>query len=143
MLETLQKIESFIQKHHILSLSTSDGERLSTCTLFYTYLAKEQAFLFASDTKTEHAQDLLKNQKVAGTIALETKVVGKIQGLQFRGEARLLEEKELSKEYFKAFPYALAMQPTLWTLKVDSFKFTDNTLGFGKKLLWQRKVEDV
>ncbi len=133
---TLEKINTFLQKHHILSLASSGGDGLSACTLFYTYIPSHNVFVFASDTKTQHAQNILENPKVAGTIALETKIVGKIQGVQFRGECRLLEEKELAKYYYKAFPYALAMNPTLWTIEVEYFKFTDNTLGFGKKLIW-------
>ena len=134
---TLQKINAFLQKHHILSLASSDGEELSACTLFYTYIPSHKAFVFASEEKTEHIKQIKNNPKVAGTIALETKIVGKIQGVQFRGECRLLEDKELAKYYYKAFPYALAMNPTLWIIDVEYFKFTDNTLGFGKKLVWE------
>jgi len=28
------------------------------------------------------------------------------------------------------------MNPQLWKVKVESFKFTDNRLGFGKKIIW-------
>ncbi|MEJ2373224.1 MAG: hypothetical protein P8Y16_05450, partial [Sulfurimonas sp.] len=69
-------------------------------------------------------------------ILLETKEIGKIQGLQFRGIFRKNEDKELSKLYFKTFPYALALQPKLWIIDVDYFKLTDNRLGFGKKIIW-------
>ena len=134
---TLEKINAFLQKHHILSLASFDLDDLSACTLFYCYIPSENVFVFASDTKTQHAKNILKNPKVAGTVALETKRVGKIQGVQFRGECKLLEDKGLAKNYYKAFPYALAMQPTLWSIEVKYFKFTDNTLGFGKKLIWQ------
>ena len=48
-----------------------------------------------------------------------------------------LEDKELKKLYFKAFPYALALSPKLWQIKVNYFKMTDNRLGFGKKIIWQ------
>jgi uncharacterized protein len=134
---TLLKINAFLQKHHILSLASSGGQELSVCTLFYTYLPSHKAFVFASEEKTEHIKQIRANPKVAGTIALETKIIGKIQGIQFRGECKLLEDKELAKNYYKAFPYALAMNPTLWVIEVVYFKFTDNTLGFGKKLIWQ------
>lgn len=66
-------------------------------------------------------------------MALETKLIGKIQGVQFTGMFREATEVE-KKAYFKRFPYALAMQPVLWGIEITYLKFTDNTLGFGKKL---------
>jgi len=131
----LEKIESFIEKHHVLSLATSDGTELSVCSLFYFY--SERCFVVASSEDTTHIKHILKNQKVAGNILLETKEVGKIQGLQFRGNFTTLEDKSLKKLYFKRFPYALAMKAKLWKIEVDCFKLTDNRLGFGKKLIWQ------
>jgi uncharacterized protein YhbP (UPF0306 family) len=29
------------------------------------------------------------------------------------------------------------MNPKLWQIKVEHFKLTDNTLGFGKKIIWK------
>lgn len=67
---------------------------------------------------------------------LETKIVTKIQGVQFSGTVTLLENKNLANCYYKDFPYALALNPTLWQIKVVCFKMTDNRLGFGKKIIW-------
>jgi uncharacterized protein YhbP (UPF0306 family) len=135
---SLEKIQDFLQNHHVLSLATSDGCELSVCNLFYAYDKTEISFVVASSDETTHVQNTLKNNSVAGSVVLETKAVGKIQGLQFRGEFNLLQNKELKKLYFKTFPYALAMSPKLWEIKIDYFKFTDNTLGFGKKFIWKR-----
>ncbi|MCK9491666.1 MAG: pyridoxamine 5'-phosphate oxidase family protein [Sulfurimonas sp.] len=131
----LEKIESFIDKHHVLSLATSDGDELSVCSLFYVY--EDQCFVVASSDDTTHIKHILKNQKVAGNILLETKEVGKIQGVQFQGSFTMLEDKNLKKLYFKKFPYAIAMRAKLWEIKVSYFKLTDNRLGFGKKIIWQ------
>ena len=73
---------------------------------------------------------------MAGTVVLETKTVAKIEGVQFRGEFLELEDEDLKRLYFKTFPYAIAMNPKLWQIKVNYFKLTDNTLGFGKKIIW-------
>ncbi|WP_373073319.1 pyridoxamine 5'-phosphate oxidase family protein [Sulfurimonas sp.] len=135
---SLEKIESFIDKHHVLSLATSVESELSVCNLFYAYDKDDICFIVASSDDTTHINHILKNSFVAGTIVLETKTVGKIQGLQFRGSFTSLEDQRLKKLYFKTFPYALAMNPKLWQIKVDYFKFTDNNLGFGKKLIWER-----
>ncbi|MDY0233294.1 MAG: pyridoxamine 5'-phosphate oxidase family protein [Sulfurimonas sp.] len=129
------KIESFIHKHHALSLATSDGDELSVCSLFYVY--DKGCFVVASSEDTTHIKHVLKNKKVAGNILLETKEVGRIQGLQFRGIFEILNDKELKKLYYKRYPYALAMMAKLWKIEVNYFKLTDNRLGFGKKLIWQ------
>lgn len=135
MIDMIKSIETFLGKHHLLSLATS-GERLWCASMFFAYDAQEIVFIVASDPDTEHMGNVLKNRYVAGTVALETKTVGKIQGIQFCGEMTLCDKGE--DIYFKAFPFARVMNPTLWTIRLDEIKMTDNTLGFGKKLIWKR-----
>ena len=137
MSSDLAKITTFITQHHVMSLATSNEEELSVCSLFYVYNEVRNSFVVASSDETTHVQHIQKSSAVAGNILLETHTVGKIQGLQFRGEFVPLEDKALQKEYFKAFPYALALSPKLWQIKVNYFKLTDNRLGFGKKIIWQ------
>ena len=131
------KITAYIAKHHLLSLSTS-GERLWCCSMFYTYDPESVSFIVASDEATEHMGNVMLNPLVAGTVALETKTVGKIQGIQFAGVMERCPEP-LQKLYFDAFPYARVMNPTLWRIRIDEVKMTDNTLGFGKKITWKRE----
>lgn len=136
MQDSLKKIASFLAKHHVLTLATSDGLELSACNLFYAFDAEKISFVVASSDETTHIKNISKNQKVAGTVVLETKIVGKIEGVQFRGEFLETEDDSLKKLYFKSFPYAMAMNPKLWQIKISYFKLTDNTLGFGKKIIW-------
>jgi len=135
--DNLKKIVSFLDEHHVMSLATLGDSGLSVCNLFYAFDEKKISFVVASSDDTTHIQNILKNPSVAGSVVLETKTVGKIQGLQFDGIFTPLEDKALKKLYFKTFPYALAMNPKLWQIKIDYFKLTDNTLSFGKKLIWQ------
>lgn len=131
-----KKIAAFIRKHHLLSLATT-GKRLWCCSMFYAYDDVEAAFIVASDESTEHMENVAQNTHVAGTVALETKIVGKIQGIQFAGVIQKAE-KEDAEYYFGAFPYARVMNPMLWRIRLDEVKMTDNTLGFGKKISWKR-----
>ena len=137
MSSDLEKIVNFINKHHVMSLATFADSSLSVCNLFYTFDEKEVSFIVASSDDTTHIKNIVKNQNIAGSIVLETKTVGKIQGLQFKGESLELNDTSLKKLYFKAFPYALAMNPKLWQIKIDYFKMTDNNLGFGRKIILQ------
>lgn len=135
----IEKIESFIRQHHLLSLATM-GERLWCCSMFYAYDPHSISFIVASEETTEHMRNVLQNPQVAGTIALETKIVGKIQGIQFAAEMGVCPDT-LKGLYFDAFPYARVMTPTLWVIRLDEIKMTDNTLGFGKKISWKREKQ--
>lgn len=135
-----RRIVKFIEGHHVMTLATVDSEGVPYCaTLFYAYIPEQNALVFSSDVKTRHYRDMTTNNRVAAAIALETKIVGKIQGVQITGRVELPDESSLStfrNAYLKRFPYAVLSDLTLWVLHPDSFKLTDNRLGFGKKLLW-------
>ena len=133
-----EKIYDFIKEHHLLSLSTCKDNIPHSASCFYAFYEDKFNFIIASDTSTRHIKDLHVNPNFSATIALETKDVGKIRGIQFSGIVKkaTTEEKML---YLKTFPYALALNPTLWSLHVDRLKFTDNRLGFGKKLIYKRE----
>ena len=134
----IEKIEPFIRRHHLLSLATR-GERLWCCSMFYAYDPQSISFVVASDEATEHMGNVAQNPQVAGTIALKTKIVGKIQGIQFTAEMGICPDT-LKSLYFEAFPYARVMNPTLWVIRLGEVKMTDNTLGFGKKIIWKRET---
>ena len=136
-----KRIIDFIQEHHLLTLSTSKENIPYCCNVFYIYDEKNNSLIFSSDIKTRHAQEFSENSNVAGTIALETKDVEKIQGVQLLGEIKELKGEELekaSKQYLKAYPYARMMNPHLWEMRLTFVKMTHNQLGFGKKLVWEK-----
>ncbi len=138
MPKTLEKIARFLAKHHLLSLATSADNVPQSASLFYAYDVQNVLFIVASDTKTEHIQNVMLNEKVSGTVALETDEVGKIEGIQFKAKMRMMTDQE-GALYFKVFPFAKVMKPQLWAIELEQIKLTDNRLGFGKKLYWQRE----
>ena len=141
MKDTLKTIETFIAKHHVMTLATSCENLPQACNLFYAYIGSITLFVVASDPETEHMRNVMQNPSVAGTIVLETKTVGKIEGVQFKGTMREATAVEAA-EYFRAYPYARVMAPKLWAVVPETMKLTDNRLGFGKKLTWTRTVSD-
>jgi len=134
-MKNLKTIEEFIAKHHLLTLATLYKNIPQCCSLFYCYNPKNNTFIVASDTKTNHIQNTLLDPHVGCSIALETSEIGKIEGVQIEGVLQPLNEKKERLLYFKKFPYALALQPTLWQIVPSRFKYTSNRLGFGKKLI--------
>ena len=133
----LEHIERFIAKHHLLTLATCKEAQPFCCSSFYAYDSQTKSFIIAGDEKTTHIQNIMTNPKVAANIHLETKEIGKIEGLQIEGILQRCKEQRLQKLYFKTFPYAVAMRPTLWQLRPSRFKLTDNKLGFGKKIIFE------
>lgn len=134
-----KQITEFIHKHHIFTLATSAGNIPYTCTCFYVYIDELNMFVFTSDHGTRHVNEMLQQPLVAGAIALETTMVGKIQGIQFTGVSELLEgsQYELAeKAYLHKFPIAGFKKLVLWSIRPDFIKMTHNRLGFGKKLIW-------
>jgi uncharacterized protein YhbP (UPF0306 family) len=137
-----QKIVAFLKKHHVLTLSTCVDHQPWCANCFYAFDAEKITMVFTSDFGTRHIKEGVQNSRVAGSVVLETSVVGKIQGIQFSGELFLSDGEEAGETnslYLKRFPFAILMNTTLWKLRVDYAKMTDNRLGFGKKLIWERK----
>ena len=137
MSKDLEKIVKFLDNHHVMTLATSTVDEVSACSLFYAFERDELSFIVASSDDTLHIKHIKQNPKIAGNILLETQTVGKIQGVQFRGAISEIKDDKLKKVYFKRFPYALALLPKLWQIKVTYFKMTDNRLGFGKKIIFE------
>lgn len=138
------RIEKFILRHHVLTLATSSEKGCYCSNMFYAYEPKYSCFVFTSSKQTRHGSEAEANSTVAASIVVESKVVGVLQGLQICGTLRSESEfdsdqrQAMRKAYLKSFPYAIVADLELWFLEPDFMKFTDNKLGFGKKLIWQK-----
>jgi uncharacterized protein YhbP (UPF0306 family) len=133
------RIIQFFRKHHVLTIATTIENEPWCANCFYVYLEEENALVFTTDNDTRHGKEFIKNPLVAGSVVLETMVIGKIRGIQFQGIVSEPEDEMLSKAkwaYLKKFPPAALMDTHLWVVKLTMIKMTDNRLGFGKKLLW-------
>jgi len=136
-----KRIIEFIKNHHLLTLATSKENTSYCCNVFYVYDESSNHLIFSSEPKTKHVKDFIENPNVAGTIALETKEVSKIQGLQLLGTVSELQGVELNiskKMYVSVFPYAEKMKVYLWKMSLNFIKMSHNKLGFGKKLIWRK-----
>jgi len=136
-----ERIIKFFRKHHVLTIATSVNNEPWCANCFYAYLEEENAFVFTTDNDTRHGKEFLKNPVVAGSVVLETMVVGKIRGVQFQGIVSEIDESLLpraKKAYLKRFPVAILMDTHLWKVELTHIKFTDNRLGFGKKIIWEK-----
>lgn len=134
-----KRIRSLLRRHHLLSIATVSERGPWCASCFYAWDEENNTLVITTDTDTRHGAESLSNPSVAGTIALETKRVGRIHGAQFTGIVREPDGDELKrarKVYLKRFPYALAADLHLWIILLNHIKLTDNRLGFGKKIIW-------
>jgi uncharacterized protein len=133
------RIVKFFRKHHVLTIATTVNNEPWCANCFYVYLEEENSVVFTTGGDTRHGKEFVENPFVAGSVVLETMVIGKIRGIQFQG---LVSEPEgdllaMAKSgYLKRFPVAALMDTRLWVVKLTHIKMTDNRLGFGKKLIW-------
>lgn len=126
-----------------MTLATSYDDEPYCCSLFYAYMEDEGCFVFSSESNTKHVRDLSHNMFAGACIALETEAIGKIQGIQVQGLVYRPKDalaKAARKVYMRRFPYAALLETTFWVLEPTWAKFTDNRLGFGKKLIWEREA---
>ncbi|MBP3643307.1 MAG: pyridoxamine 5'-phosphate oxidase family protein [Alistipes sp.] len=137
-MELDKRIVDFMARHHVLTLATATTEGMPYCAAcFYAYDKRRNLIIFTSDETTLHAQQMAANSTVAVAINLETRIVGKVQGIQICGTARRGDEADKSI-YIKRFPYAALAPLNIWVVEPTFMKLTDNTLGFGKKLIWNK-----
>lgn len=140
-METLAAISHWLSKQHVVSWCVAKEGELWCANAFYVYDPQRVAFYLLSEETTRHGQMTGRQAPVAGTVNGQPKTVALIRGVQFKGEIRLLEGDEAVEKralYVRRFQVARVLSAPVWELRLDELKFTDNTLGFGKKLHWLR-----
>jgi uncharacterized protein len=137
-----KKIAEFISKQTCGNLCCVAEQGYPYCfSFFYSFDEKEMMLYYKSSDDTNHSEILYQNKIVAGTILPDKLNFLAIKGIQFEGEViepNHPDAKNASSHYHKKHPMALAMPGDIWAICLNSIKFTDNTLGFGKKLKWKR-----
>lgn len=130
----------YLKKQHVLTLCAGSPPWCASC--FYVFDERSMAFWLMTETDTRHAELMRQQPQVAGTISGQTRSVMLIKGVQYQGEIRQLTgdaAAEARRTYVKRFPVAIKAKAPLWAIALSELKMTDNTLGFGSKLHWQRQ----
>lgn len=138
-------MESFMESQKNLTLCTAVDNAPHCASCFYAYVSEGHFVVFKSDKKTQHVYNAFINDKVAGTIIPDIDKTGTIKGIQFIGKFIVPTgafAEQVKKKYYGKYPFALAFAGDLWGIELQSVKMTDNTLGFGKKLSWERSVSE-
>lgn len=133
-------LKDFLQKNIIAVIAVASNGVPHCFSCFYAWHAESQTLIFKSSGHTRHSELLGAKAPVAGCINAPETTVTKLQGLQFEGMCSpLSEENELIKCYRDKYPFAIFKPGEYWKVVVMGIKFTDNNLGFGKKIKWVRE----
>lgn len=135
------RIVDFIASQKAFTLATCAGGVPWCTTCYYAFDPDGMRLIFMSSPDTRHIGEMVGNSRVAGSILPDRSAIGKVKGVQFTGTGvrcdALPEGNELRDIYLRRYPFAKAMKGECYTVELRSVKMTDNTLGFGKKLLWE------
>jgi uncharacterized protein YhbP (UPF0306 family) len=136
-----EKIIDFLEGQKVAGICFVDETNEPCCfSCFYVFNSSTNCLYFKSSANARHSNFLNKYPAVAGTIQPNKLNTLAIKGVQFKGvicnanDPLSFEAKAL---YHKKYPFAMAMQGEVWTVRLLQVKMTDNTLNFGKKLLWE------
>jgi uncharacterized protein YhbP (UPF0306 family) len=135
-------IVDFIDKQKVTSVSCLDEKNRPYCfSVFYLFDHIQKRLYFKSSASSHHAHYLAQNKIIAGTILPDKLNLLAVRGVQFTGY--IIEtgsaQHHAAAEYHKRYPHALAMPGHVWTIQLQAIKMTDNTIGIGKKICWQRE----
>jgi len=136
-----KQICTFIQKHHVLSVSVLHDNEVWAANCFYVFLPDKNGLVIVTDTATKHGMAFIQNNHIAGTISNNQKQIIRIKGVQFQGVVRELQGEELKKAqklFVNKFPFAKIGAVTLWIIELYKIKMTDNSIIFSHKYLWEK-----
>ncbi len=139
-----ERIVKFLKAQTNLTLATCTNNIPYCANCFYAFEETKNWLVFKSDTETNHVRQAIANPFVAGTVIPDKLVKAKVQGVQFSGLFREAIGDDLKRAetiYYNRYPFARAFGGVIWIVDLEEMKMTDNTLGFGKKLLWKKGGE--
>jgi hypothetical protein len=120
--QRIQTIENQITSHGLISIG-----RIRTS-------------IHNNNNNTTNLNIKKKKKKNTNTVTIRA-----IQIIQLLGTIKELKREELinaKNQYLEVFAYAETMNPKLWIMTLTFIKMTHNKLGFGKKLIWEEKVNE-
>lgn len=138
-----ERIVQFISRNKLMVLGTCVNNKPHTATLFYCFIEDENVLLFMSKKTTQHAVECSQNKFVSCCINESKKRLLSSKSAQINGECFEVDENEFDnyyKKYTSRHPIALLFKnTTLYKVQCKEIKFTDNSLGFATKIIWEER----
>ena len=137
-----KRILTFMEDNKVATVCFNTEMNEPYCiNCFYCFIQESNVLVFKSSRGTAHDAYIRQSNPSAGTIIADQVDVTKLKGVQFTG--KLLEEQSIHGSgfgfsYLKRFPLSIAIPGYLWGIQLEYLKYTDNTLGFGNKIIWKK-----
>ncbi len=135
-----KRITSFIQKKYLCTICCSQHDRPWANAFYYVFDEENHRLIYISSSETHHAQVMLKNPYVAGTIFCPTRFNPSLQGIQFTGIVHLLEGEKatIAKALYKReYQHELIDQLPVWEVSLDYVRMIDHSLGIFGTVEWR------
>lgn len=142
-----KNIVHFMKKQTCAGICCLDEKGNPYCfSCFYVFNPEKGFLYFKSSASSRHASLLNKSPYVAGTIQQDKLNTINIKGIQFEGKIVHADDimlKQAIKKYHLKFPMAMVIPGEIWIIQLKNIKMTDSTIGFGKKIFWNRNAQLV
>ena len=142
-MDNIKHICNFIKCNHLLTLCVNNSSDLWCANCYYVFNSNEMSLFIMTSENSKHSQLMILNNNIVGTIAPQPKNIIDIKGIQFQGHIEKLINKDSEKAknlYYTIFPSAKFISAPIWKIKLTMIKMTDNSLSFGKKLIWHNNA---
>lgn len=141
-METInKKILEFISKNQVATICFTNSSNKPYCiNCFYHFDDRLAILIVKSSYGTSHDAYVKSNKPTSGTIIADQIELSKLKGIQFTGsilDQQQINELKLNVSYVKKFPLSVAMPGYVWGIQLEYLKFTDNSFGFGNKIVWK------
>lgn len=137
-------IIDFLEQNHIVNFSAHDDDDFWAANCFYALDKANARLIIFTSKKTRHAQIMLNNPKIVGTICPQVSSFTELEGMQFAESAYCLEEDNAQREaalkcYYERHPMARLKPSDVWELRFETIKHPGNKLLMVKKTEWARE----
>jgi uncharacterized protein YhbP (UPF0306 family) len=136
-----EQIASFLEEQSVVTIATSIDNQPYCASCYLAFEPGYNLLEFKSDSDTRHIEEALQNNLVGDTVLPDKITQAKPKGVQFTGVFSKAEDSvgdKAKKAYLRKYPVAGIFRGDIWVIELSKIKFTDNTLVFGKKTLWER-----
>ncbi|AHG75658.1 7-cyano-7-deazaguanine reductase [Mannheimia varigena USDA-ARS-USMARC-1296] len=136
-------ILEFIQSNHVVNFAAHHNDDFWAASCFYAFDEENTRLIILTSKKTKHAQLMLENPNIVGTICDQVENIQEIEGIQFSAIAECLEGNEANTAlqiYYQKHPLARLKLSDVWELSFKTIKHTSNQVVFAQKTVWDKNA---
>lgn len=134
-------IRQFIAGHHVVSLACRHEEDFWVASCFYLFDETQLRLIILTNSTTRHGSLMSRNPQIVGTIAGQPNEIREIEGVQFSGTVKQLDEQQQAVVlplFYAKHQITTPIPSEVWEIVPDYIKYTSNKITFAQKQEWFR-----